>query len=330
MYQEHQWDKVIIAMDRAPYWRKAAMQRYYDALPARKKGDKYYVFEGALFYAIEPPAEGEEKATRRALTPAEEKDAVTDVVEPTTAPWPILWPTYKGNRAGRKWECETPKEVFNSLKERLAERIARLVKGQVVALDGAEADDIAAVVAYEATRHEVVLLTGDGDWRYLLLRGPHMSIHSLYSGVKEKHSEDMAESIVDKLHCKIIAGDSGDNVPGCARRDRKGRRNAAQAGAEKLLRESGSWKVARDHLVESQLRRNAELMVLAPGFIPDDIWQGVKKALAVRKQYSTEPMSWDDLGLLPKERERIEIAGGASRIFAQWITDPAKAAESVA
>lgn len=333
LYCEHQWDRLIIAMDSAPYWRHARMQEYFASIPIlvtkAATEPRYFAREGAAFYELLPPGEGEGKALLKAHGAPGEKEAETLRLEEGVAPWPIAWPTYKGNRAGRRWECETPREVYNTLKDRVAERISRLLHGQVVAVPGAEADDIAAVVAHSGASHEVLLLTGDGDWRYLLLRGPHMSLHNQYSGKREAWSESLVEELHTGLHCKIIQGDGGDNVPGCARKDRKGRKNTAKAGAEKIIAEGG-WEKARAELNEAQLRRNADLMVLAPGYIPTEVWEAIKTELRVRKRFTTEPMSWDALGLLPKERERIEIAGGAARIFGQWAIEPVSAAEEQA
>ena len=332
---EHAWDKLIIAKDTPGYWRHEALADWHRKIPrfVAPDGKFYVLYNGALSGVVkETLEEGGFGAAFTKLDAKQEKALLPTltVLEnwPEDMPEPA-WPRYKGNRKKEEtWACETPLETYYTIRDRLADRVARLVNGKVIAVKGAEADDVAAVVA-TMNQHQVVLITGDGDWRQLLLRGEHVRMHDLYHGSRVEMGPAVAEEIRRDFIIKLVGGDSGDNIKGCPRLDRKGRSCLAKDGVRKLL-ESTPYSEIPKLLDPLYLKKNRMMMSLSQREIPPYIWDGILAELrAPAKEFTGIPWTWEQLGLSDRERERIEVTGGAARIFSQWKTDPKATAEAL-
>lgn len=331
LYLEHGWDRLIIAKDTPGYWRHEYIADWHLRIPRYVHADgHYYTLYNGLLHRITKEAREEDMggfdAKLNKLTAPEEKKLLPGLVLldswPEEMPEPS-WPRYKGNRKDKadSWQCETSLEQFYSIRDRAAERIGLLVKGKTVSVKGAEADDIAAVVA-SMSRHQVVLMSGDGDWAQLLRQGSHVRFHNLYNNARVEYHEGIAEEIKTELLVKIIGGDAGDNVKGVPRKDRKGRSCLAKDGVKKLMDTMPLGEIV-PLLDPLYVTKNRAMMHLSQKEIPPYIWAGILEAMrAPEKIYSAEPMTWDQLGLTSKERERMEVAGGAARIFTQWQANP--------
>lgn len=325
LYIEHKWDRIIFAQDSRPYWRHAWLAEWHKGIKRYSIGDKLYTqYNGALWeliadeggYSLKAMNAKEEKA----LTPKLEEVEWGDRPEPS-------WLKYKGNRSEQKWSCETPQELFYTIREKAAERICRLVKGKQVGFAGAEADDVAACIV-DNKNHDYLLLTGDGDWNFLLISRPNVSMHNLYSGIRSQGSDPAVQAaLIKALAIKLVGGDSGDNVRGLVRKDHKGRSCVAKDGAIAML-EGKSFADIRPLFEEAYIEKNVKIMGLLPNVtIPAEICEGILESLRYQKVYTTEPMSWDELGLSAKDRERLELNGSASAIFSQWVQPTAKSTE---
>lgn len=316
---EHAWDCLIIAKDTSRYWRHEVVEAFNASLPRFTDpltGLFYVKYDGVVQQIVDSTS------PLVKLPSAESKKLMKTVIETMDAPAHPL-NLYKGNRRSENsWTAETPIDVFYTLRDRLADRVALLTKGKVVGFKSAEADDIAAVVATvtKGSGKTVTLISGDGDWNQLLLQGTHVRFHDIYHGSKIEFSEELQKEVSDGLKVKIIGGDTGDNIKGVPYSTGKAG-CIAQAGAEKHV-EAGLGVEIFD---TAYLLRNAKLMMLSQSQIPVEIWDGILASMSQpQKVFSSAPLSWADLGLNDKERERIEVSGGAARIFATWKNAPAK------
>lgn len=336
LYLEHGWDRLIIAKDTPGYWRHEALADWHRKVPRYVGTDgKYYaLYNGALMtITAEKQEDGGFDAVLGKMDAKTEKALLPTLTLldswPDSMPEP-RWPKYKGNRHKEEsWACETTLEQYYTIRDRLADRLGRLVKGKAVSVKGAEADDIAAVVA-TYSKHQVVLMSGDGDWRQLLLRGEHVRMHNLYNNSKVEFHAEIAEQVKNDLLIKVIGGDAGDNIKGCPRMDRKGRACLAKDGVKKLLEKTPLSEIPAT-LDPLYLQKNRMMMHLHQREIPPFIWTGIQDALrAPEKEWSTDAWTWEQLGLTAKERERMEVAGGAARVFTQWKSDSKAVAEALA
>lgn len=341
LYTEHAWDRLIIAMDTPGYWRHEFLSDWHIKIPRYTLDGKFYTHYNACAWLIEKKQDEETKlwgATLTKLDAKEEKRVMKSwtLLEtwPEDMPEPS-WPKYKGNRHKEdSWACETDLKTFYDIRSRLAERIALLVKGKVVGYKGAEADDIAAVVATMG-KHDVLLLSGDADWAQLVAKFTNVTLHNLYNNerVAPEFGTDMLRTqILIDFMVKIVGGDTGDNIKGVPYNDNRKRTCIAKKGASDLLKSCTipEFKEKVFPLLNRKyLDKNLKMMSLTQQQIPPHIWTGIHEALkAPAKQYSTT-WDWDQLGLTAKERERVEVSGGASRIFTQWMSQPKAIAEDL-
>lgn len=121
-------------------------------------------------------------------------------------------PGYKGNRANAKWNFETPKSEWKDHVEALAYNLASVVGGRAIKAPLAEADDVASRVARKYSGEDIVFCTADQDWYQLTLTGSRTSIWDTF---KRDWVINGPESMKFKLFCKILGGDSSDNIKGC-------------------------------------------------------------------------------------------------------------------
>lgn len=337
---EHGWDRLIIATDTPGYWRAEYMADWFSLVPRYTHGGLYYCQHDGAWHRIDQVRDdaGQWGAQLVKLTADESKVLYSKPVKVKGCPkldpqllaeqlerWPETlaeptWPRYKGNRKG-EWACETSPKDFRDLRARLASRLARLVNGKVIGYSGAEADDIAAVVATFGTKHEILLISGDGDWA-TLCQHPGVSLHNIYSNSRTSHSPETVAEANRLWMIKVVGGDSGDNIKGVPYADGRGRGCIAKDGADKLVRsiDASEWPTKLyPQLHGRTFVRNTRLVSLDKESIPPHIWDGIQGELSKPEpSYSSEPWSWEKLGLTKVERERVEVHGGVNRIFAQW------------
>lgn len=131
-----------------------------------------------------------------------------------------LYPEYKANRK-ELVEKQTPEEKEQARKffneyERVLEAIDKHPKMRLFRYQGVEADDIAAYIVsrlHDYGFDQAWLISTDRDWDLLI--GPYVSRFS-YVTRKEYTLDtwDYPVSPEQYISYKVLAGDSGDNVPG--------------------------------------------------------------------------------------------------------------------
>lgn len=136
------------------------------------------------------------------ITDQQAKDAVTGQI-----------PAYKGSRSKAHWKAKTPKEEFNRLLRNIAYTFAPLVGGKVVEVDFAEADDIIHEYTKMEPGNNTILVSFDMDLQQCCKNG--MFVH-YWNFQKKEWVECNTMDVWYKLFCKVIGGDSSDNVKGCS------------------------------------------------------------------------------------------------------------------
>jgi hypothetical protein len=129
-----------------------------------------------------------------------------------TGKYKSLLPKYKGHRASSEWDFAVPKDVWRNHKDALATYIGQAFRALVVNVDGTEGDD-AVYCAYDALHDEyesTIIVTADGDMTQMLSR-PDVCIYN-------HRTKMFVECMNPKafLECKILSGDTSDDINGMA------------------------------------------------------------------------------------------------------------------
>ena len=237
-------DKFIFALDARPPWRDTTYNQFYDVSVKYWKSleeqqhwvvgfdSKYFrckfhdgpkVWQFEKFNATDKknwPTESQDQTKwmffDRGNTPPEVLEAFPE--SPKTVKETDDWeglkkivPTYKGNRQGQKWDFNTSKEDLKKHMRALAFNLAPVVGAMPVEAELTEADDVAAYYAQNNPGEEIILVSADQDWHQLLISNPHVSIWDPYF----KHwVTGEKEQISLKLLCKLLGGDTSDNIAG--------------------------------------------------------------------------------------------------------------------
>lgn len=126
-------------------------------------------------------------------------------------------PRYKGQRKLSHWKAKTPKDEFRLHTCNLAHNIAAYITTHhgiptsELRVDTAEGDDICAQYVRNHKNEPVLLVTVDADLEQLFLINRNLII---YNPVKRQFMITSYESAAFKLVCKIMGGDTSDNIKG--------------------------------------------------------------------------------------------------------------------
>ena len=116
------------------------------------------------------------------------------------------FPKYKGNRANLPWDFQMSKELYRTEMGKLLLELAGTVSNsRIVDVHGAEADDVAGVLANTSNQVNHVLYTHDGDWTQLQSETTHILNLSTDTYLAPIDTTEFIET-------KIIQGDSGDGI----------------------------------------------------------------------------------------------------------------------
>ena len=159
-----------------------------------------------------------------------------------------MYPEYKGNRKNDKDKLSEEdyatkelykKELFTQL--RAIEQIVKLMGYEYCRVDGWEADDAMGSLAKSLSKADptlrVCVYTGDGDLHQCVTKNVHVvsggsgrKKDTVFTTDKVKDKWGVHPTMIPQL--KGLAGDSGDNIPGCP--------NCGQKTAASLLETLGS------------------------------------------------------------------------------------------
>lgn len=191
---------------------------------------------------------------------------------------------YKAKRRlARKERAKDAEMIF--FYETLEEFIEELRKSfpfRVIRVEGAEADDIIAILAQKYQPHQVIIISGDHDFQQLLDKNI-----ILYSPIQKKEIKQNDPQRYRLIH--IITGDSGDGVPNILSDDdtfiNENKRQKA-CGAKKLeqIFNKGleEW-LGENPEASANFDRNKELVDLTISNLPKEIVTNVVKEYKISK-----------------------------------------------
>lgn len=295
----HKPDTWVFAMDSKPYWRDGEMASFYreNTEFLSYEDNHYWKAYGCIFKNDEGSLK---KCTKKEAAPILEASVPAwDSFEEIAQDFPL--PKYKGQRKPIDYDwldCE-PKD-YHEFMAKLPGLYAKLLGGCVVKHEGCEADDIAGVICSRANEkgNEVVLISGDSDWAQLPAYYPLVTWIDPFRDKRFDHSQKA--EIIPKIWAKIIGGDSGDGIKGCAHTTAWG--PIGETTAAKIVEEG-----TRSEVVDPKyLGHNQRMVVLKPERMPFDIVLKIESELKAKVR-SDSDVSWDDLNLSDKQRKDLEI-----------------------
>lgn len=118
---------------------------------------------------------------------------------------------YKGKRVNAKWGAETSKDAWKKFSRNLAYHLAGALGGRVIEIPWAEADDSIHVYIKENSAAQCVLITSDKDAYQNKIGSMFLQIWDLY---EDQWVESSEEKLKFHLLCKILGGDSSDDIRG--------------------------------------------------------------------------------------------------------------------
>lgn len=148
-----------------------------------------------------------------------------------------LYPAYKGNRDYGK-EDEAKREAYQGLFNQMAEsaNMLHMVGVHSIKIDGLEADDIMAGIAYSVSKlpdkEHIMIVTSDKDM--LQLVSDRVSVYSPYKDKVISPTDFYEETGVTKeayIGFRALVGDKSDNITGIT--------GIAEGKAKKLMDEFG-------------------------------------------------------------------------------------------
>lgn len=145
-----------------------------------------------------------------------------------------IFPLYKANRDEPKPEQKAKKESYKSQVPKIMGMLETLGVRQLLDYT-AEADDLAGYIVEKLKSDEIVLVTGDGDWKQLVCRpGVIWKDHRTNSICDFENFEKVTGYKNSKsfLEGKALVGDTSDNIPGVG--------GIGKEKAPEILREYGS------------------------------------------------------------------------------------------
>ena len=222
-------------------------------------------------------------------------EASPEMIEDVTEAIKVCRPRYKGNRSSSAWEYKTPKKEWHKLTDANIQECGHVLGAKMISIAEAEADDIIAVAARglaKSGKHEIVIMSADTDL---------VQLHR-FKGVTQYsfHNNGWLESAAPmfETRMKVIGGDYGDNIKGCAIPGKSS--CIAKGGAEKLLEMKSAGDSLKSLFPKAEkegwlhyLKKNIELVWLE--CIPKNLQEKITEAL--KSKPLKRKGSWADMGL---------------------------------
>lgn len=301
------FDSCVFALDSKPYWRDQEMAHFY------KTNTKFLVHEEQTYWSAYGAIYANEEGKRVRVKKKDAEAILAEGIESwedfeqDAEEFPL--PKYKGNRKplDYSWlDCDPSK--FFEFAAKLPLLYAKLLNGIVVESEGAEADDIAGVACKRAADrgNDILLISGDSDWAQLAAYYPNVTFYDPYREKRITYA-DRAE-LIPKIQTKIIGGDSGDGIIGCAQKSGYGPIGETKAAQ---VVEAKAW----DEKIEpNYLGHNKRMVRLHPDCIPFDIVAGIDAAINAKVR-SQQAITWEDLNLSQSRMNELEINGKAQELW---------------
>jgi hypothetical protein len=127
--------------------------------------------------------------------------------------------SYKGNRKHSDWKFATPYATFKEWSSAIAPHFAGLLRGGIVKVDCAEADDIIAYAVMTAPDYsQVIVMSTDQDISWSETKGVGQLMDRawcLESWDTLLHKPVSEDRVVENIQKKILLGDPGDDIGPC-------------------------------------------------------------------------------------------------------------------
>ena len=182
---------------------------------------------------------------------------------------------YKANRVlAREKQEEFDYQEFIEVSNCFIDELIEVMPYKVVRIDGAEADDIIAVLVHQWRDKNVLIISRDKDFKQLL-RSPNIKMYDPIS--KEFKTVDCP---YEYLMEHILKGDTGDGIPNMLSPDNifvttGSRQKSITKKVKESVNELGLEKYAIDNDVISNYERNKNMVELSKDEIPEDIWNNI-------------------------------------------------------
>lgn len=302
-----QIDTMAFAMDSKPYWRQAEMESFYkrETQFSTSWDDLYWEAYGCIYKNDDGKLK---KITKKEL---KELELVPSENEFDVDAENFPLPRYKGNRSPIDYSwLDCGAEKYFEFIAALPHLYAKLMGGLVISSEGAEADDVAAVVAEKAKAkgNDVVLITGDSDWAQLAAYHENVEFYNPFMNQRLSFAD--REETINKTLVKIIGGDAGDGIKGCAHNSKWG--PVGETVAKKIVAEK-TWI---EDIPGAYLDHNKRMVRLHTDTIPFDIVKGIEQEIG-KQVKSSQDVTWDDLQLSVARKNELDIASKAKELWGQ-------------
>jgi hypothetical protein len=307
----HDPSVIIFAHDSKPYWREAWLADWYRKRAVVVDDGGPVLCYDNTFRRI-PAEDGGLKPVKLKVA---EAAAVTegktdeDLRAPDDAEAAWL-PRYKGSRSARSWPFpDLTREECSRAIQTAVDRICEATGAYQAAVDGWEADDVAAIYCKGAPDaiSRIVLMTHDSDWRQILFADPRVFVYDIRQ-VRLYGQEDRAE-VKAALTVKVICGDSSDDIAGIP----KGKPGAGcygETGAAKLVVEGIPGEVK----AMPEYQRNLHVILLpCRAWDAEEAYATLKAA--VRRPAAKPTKDWSGLFVTERDEELLADAG----LVQKWL-----------
>lgn len=203
-------------------------------------------------------------------------------------------PTYKGNRPKQKWDYHTPKREFQDvLRPQSAYSLARTFGARVAKVGHCEADDLVYAAALLHASNDIVCVSSDSDLDQI--RSDVLFFRRWSPENDKRHFfEPTAEEAAFDEMCKILSGDSSDNIKPVT----MGTTTIGDKKAKTLLKDLGE---KYSHFGEGpwaahpSFKRNLKLVSLACA--PEKLLKAARKGVQQAKVPEGKPLKMEGYGV---------------------------------
>lgn len=220
---------IVLCLEGKNAWRKQLVRDFYNEhTRVYYDAQSYYVVSYNYAYRVTKVGEGFStvripvkqyamfeslKSKKLGELPMDKQDMLWNISTETGVP---IIPSYKGKRKSAVWPFAIDKRKWMNYKDEFAQELAPVFRARAVKCDCAEGDDMiyASVQKFAGDADDVIILTRDSDMSQI--NHPKVKIFDHCSNTFTKCIDPKAY-----LDCKVLSGDTSDNIPGMAFVDKK-------------------------------------------------------------------------------------------------------------
>ena len=208
---------------------------------------------------------------------------------------------YKGTRAKRSWNFETPKESMDSMYEIIYEQVGNLIGAYRICSQGLEADDIWGIIATVGFG-EIIGISTDSDWQQMIGKFDNRRV------VIDDPVKNIVVSEKADITMKLIAGEAGDNIIGCPKikKDGTSSKNWGIDGVKTLLKDNPDDWMEAGKIDKKIVERNRMVIQLpCPLWNISEVAEEMNEVTIAPVEYtdSEKDAMWHGYGMSVRARE---------------------------